>query len=172
VAPRRLILGIDPGPTACGVTLYDFAEERVIETFGALPVDDTLRYMRGVAAAYPAGTVGVAIERVQSYGISGASLLRTSEVVGRLWQCAIDVDAALYVTLVYRRDVLRVLDVTGKGNRDSLVRQRVIEMHGGDRATAVGRKASPGPLYGVSKHGWSALAVALSSHSLQQKETP
>ncbi len=58
-------------------------------------------------------------------------------------------------------EVLRGLDVTGKGNRDSLVRQRLIEIHGGDRASAVGTKAKPGPLYGVASHAWAALAVAV-----------
>ena len=96
---------------------------------------------------------------MQSYGISGGSLLQTSEVVGRLQQRALDL--GLPVSLHYRRDVLRFLDVTGRGNRDSLVRMRLIEMHGGTRAAAIGLKASPGPLYGVSGHAWQALAVAL-----------
>ncbi len=65
------------------------------------------------------------------------------------------------VAWLYRREVLRGLDVTGKGNRDSLVRQRLIEIHGGDRASAVGTKKQPGPLYGVSSHAWQALAVAV-----------
>ena len=64
---------------------------------------------------------------------------------------------------VYRREVLRALDVTGKGNRDSLVRQRLIEMHGGERRAAMGTKKAPGPLYGVSSHAWAALAVAVAA---------
>ena len=65
------------------------------------------------------------------------------------------------VVWLYRREVLRGLDVTGKGNRDSLVRQRLIEMFGGDRKTAQGTKKEPGPLYGVASHAWQALAVAV-----------
>ena len=76
-----------------------------------------------------------------------------------LYQCASR--EGLDVVWLYRREVLRGLDVTGKGNRDSLVRQRLIEMFGGDRASAVGTKAKPGPLYGVASHAWAALAVAV-----------
>ena len=101
----------------------------------------------------------VAIERVQSYGIAGASLLRTAEVGGRLYQQA--TWKGLQPTWLYRREILRALDVTGKGNRDSLVRERLIEMHGGDAKTAKGTKKNPGPLFGVSSHAWAALAVAV-----------
>ena len=38
---------------------------------------------------------------------------------------------------------------------------RLCEMHGGDKAQAVGTKKAPGPLYGVGSHARSALAVAV-----------
>ena len=78
-----------------------------------------------------------------------------------LYQCASR--EGLEVVWLYRREILRVLDVTGKGNRDALVRQRLIEMHGGTRQAAQGLKKSPGPLYGVSGHAWQALAVAIAA---------
>ena len=34
-----------------------------------------------------------------------------------------------------------------------------IELHGGDKTSAVGTKKNPGPLYGVSSHAWQALGV-------------
>ncbi len=152
-----LVLGIDPGPTHCGFCAYDSRERRVIEAHKALSVVEAIERARGYIYAGQAGLV--AIERVQSYGIAGASLLRTAEVGGMLHQCA--TSARQSVVWLYRREVLRGLDVTGKGNRDSLVRQRLIEVHGGDRASAVGTKGKPGPLYGVSSHAWQALAVAV-----------
>lgn len=156
------VLGIDPGPSACGVVVYDTTRQRVLESSKDETVEDVVERIR----ASSAGLVG--IERVQSYGIAGASLLRTSEVVGRLHQAALG--AGLPVVLVYRREVLRALDVTGKGNRDSLVRQRLLEIHGGDRASAVGTKKAPGPLYGVAGHAWAALAVAIASTDHSAKE--
>lgn len=157
VTPSRLILGIDPGPTHCGFVLYDSTAQRVLESHKQL---DIVEAITGIDIY--AGRVDlVAIEMVQSYGIAGASLLQTARSVGRLEQAATGL--RLPTRLVYRREVLRALDVTGKGNRDSLVRQRLIEMHGGERRAAMGTKKAPGPLYGVSSHAWAALAVAVAA---------
>ena len=157
VGSSRNILGIDPGPTNCGVVIYDAAEKRVIASHKALPVEECVGLIEDNACTKTVGLV--AIERVQSYGIAGASLLRTAEVGGRIYQCAWR--EGMPACWLYRREVLRGLDVTGKGNRDSLVRQRLIEMHGGARRAAMGTKQAPGPLYGVASHAWAALAVAV-----------
>lgn len=152
-----IVLGLDPGPTHCGAAIYDTDERGIVLAWKSLSVSDAIEM---VGRHGPTGALDlVAIERVQSYGIAGASLLRTAEVGGMLHQCASNL--GLDVVWLYRREVLRGLDVTGKGNRDSLVRQRLIEIHGGDRASAVGTKAKPGPLYGVASHAWQALAVAV-----------
>ena len=152
-----IILGIDPGPHHCGAALYDTDARRVLGSWKALTVDQAVGAVQSLKDTH--GVELVAIERVQSYGIAGASLLRTAEVGGVLHQAASR--ELLEVVWLYRREVLRGLDVTGKGNRDSLVRQRLIEMHGGDRVSAVGTKKKPGPLYGVASHAWAALAVAV-----------
>ena len=155
-----IVIGIDPGPLKCGLVRYDTDDKRVVESFKDADVDFVLRYIGKSQAQH------IGIERVQSYGIAGGDLLRTSEVVGRLWQQAFRQDHYAIeggLSLHYRRDVLRFLDVTGKGSRDSLVRARLIEMHGGTRAEAQGSKRNQGPLYGVSSHAWSALAVALTA---------
>ena len=150
-----IVLGIDPGPEACGVAVYNNTARKIVEAHKALPVLEALFLLD----VYTGRADLVAIERVQSYGISGSSLLRTSEVVGRLWQCSEAL--RLPTVLLYRREVLRGLDVTGKGNRDALVRERLIEMHGGERRKAQGTKKEPGPLYGVSSHAWQALGLAV-----------
>lgn len=154
-----MILGIDPGPVTCGVVLYDDARRRVASCSSSAPVEEVLDHW--IPLAWTSGAA-VAIERVQSCGISGATLLQTSEVVGRLWQGALDYDAE-DVRLLYRREILAALDVTGRGNRDALVRARLIEMHGGTKKAAQGTKKARGPLYGVSGHAWSALGVAVAA---------
>ena len=70
------------------------------------------------------------------------------------------------LVLLYRREVLRILGVTGGSGADSRVRGAMIERHGGDRATAQGNKRAPGPLYGVSSHAWQALGLAVAVASL------
>lgn len=146
-----LVLGIDPGPTSSGVVLYDGAAGAVRFSDGAMTVAEVATWL--AVSAWRQDRPLVAIERVQAAGISGASLLQTSEVVGRVWQAA---EALGYeVRLVYRREVCRVLDVSG-GGKDAQVRQRMIEAHPG----GVGTKKAPGPLYGVSSHAWQALGLA------------
>ena len=161
-----LVLAIDPGPEHCGVAAY--CTERRCVTFASK--DETVESVLEMLAPPWKPVDLVAIERVQSYGISGGSLLRTAEVCGRLWQRA--ADNAQQVRLIYRREVLRALDVTGKGNRDSLVRHRLIEMHGGTRQAACGTKNAPGPLYGVSGHAWQALAVAVAAVETEPRHLP
>jgi Holliday junction resolvasome RuvABC endonuclease subunit len=152
-----IVLGIDPGPETCGIALYDTEARAVASSHKALSVKQVIEAIRRHGAAREVELV--ALERVQSYGIAGSSLLRTSEVVGRLWQAA--ERESLPVRLLYRREILRALDVTGRGSRDALVRQRLLEIHGGTKQAAVGNKKAPGPLYGVASHAWAALAVAV-----------
>jgi hypothetical protein len=44
--------------------------------------------------------------------------------------------------------------------KDTNIRQAIIDRYGGKEA-AIGRKAAPGPLYGMKADAWAALAVAL-----------
>ncbi len=48
--------------------------------------------------------------------------------------------------------------------KDANIRQALIDRFGG--SAAVGRKAAPGPLYGISRDVWSALAIAV-TYSIQ-----
>lgn len=53
---------------------------------------------------------------------------------------------------------------------DAAVRQALIERFGPHKETAVGLKKSPGPLFGVTSHEWSALAIAVVWHDLNGKK--
>ncbi len=60
---------------------------------------------------------------------------------------------------VSREQVKRhLLGGAGKGG-DPNVRAALVDRFGG--IAAIGKKANPGPLYGLSKDGWAALAVAV-----------
>jgi len=66
------------------------------------------------------------------------------------------------VRTMTRREVLRGLGVlSGSGSSDARVRAACIADHGGGKAAAVGRKAAPGPLYGVGSQGGRALGLVL-----------
>jgi len=157
-----IILGIDPGPRTCGVVYYDSDRReippRLADGCASESKLDDILFKIGFLGI---GVDLVAVERLQSCGQSGADLFQTCEVVGRIQQRTLD--AGLPVILLYRREVLRALDVTGIGNRDAMVHQRLLEMHGGSRPAAVGTKKAPGPLYGITGHAWQALAVAVAA---------
>lgn len=160
-APARIVVGVDPGPRVSGLVAYDAVLRRVVYTRGEAPIEDVCEYIYTIYTDAWRTDALLAIERVQSQGHGGADLFATAEVVGRVWQRALDAGwAADRILLVYRRQVCRVLDVAG-GGRDAVVRQRMIEMHGGTRAVAVGTRRLPGPLYGVSGHAWQALGLAV-----------
>ena len=54
---------------------------------------------------------------------------------------------------------------------DANIREALLDRYGPGKEKAVGRKAAPGPLFGVSKDIWSALAVAV-TFSDQRAEPP
>lgn len=151
-----MFIGIDPGPLSCGWVLYD--GERVWDC-GDAPLDE----MMALILDHPVDVV--AIERVQAQGKAGNQITETCEISARLYQYALDTGHRAH--WLYRRVVLRVLDVTGEGNRDALVRARLLEMHGG--LASKGTRKAPGPLYGVSGHAWQALAVAVTAMRVEEE---
>ena len=150
------ILGIDPGPVTSGVVVYDTKARRVVASNAKATHDEVLNLIDDSGASV------VVIERPAAMGQIGVGMaghmLDTAWVAGGFAEYArANGRRSEHVT---RREVLRNLGVhTGKGSADSRVRAACIADHGG--TAAVGRKASPGPLYGVSSHAWQALGLVL-----------
>lgn len=158
----QLILGIDPGPTTSGVVLYDPIQPKVLRAEAKMPTPlmlDMLRkqWLYDDPVSWHLSHVTLAVERVVSYGKRiGAETIQTIEVVGRL----LEMWEGRTAYAISRPDVLDALT----GNRsckEGPAWDRLCELHGGDKASAVGTKKSPGPLYGVGSHARSALAVAV-----------
>jgi len=96
-----------------------------------------------------------AIEMVASYGMAvGAEVFDTVLWSGRFAEVAHRVP----VVMLPRRAVKLALCGDSRA-KDANIRQALIDRFGGP--AAVGRKASPGPLYGISRDVWSALAIAV-----------
>jgi len=115
----------------------------------------------------------LAIEMVACYGMPvGAEVFDTCVWIGRFveaWQ-------PLAHSFVYRKDV-KIHLCGSMLAKDSNIRQALIDRFGG-KEKAIGKKATPGPLYGIKKDMWSALAVAVTfadTHAdplpVQQQET-
>lgn len=100
----------------------------------------------------------VCIEGVQGMGmIVGQEVFDTALWVGRFYQACVHVGTT--PKIVYRRAVK--LHICGDSRaKDPNIRQALIDRYGG-REAAIGKKSKPGPLYGISSHAWSALALAI-----------
>jgi len=152
-----IILAIDPGPVTCGVVELNTSRWRLSLAEGAATVQRALDL---VATAPERGVGAIAIERVKAGQFAGDSYLQTSEVVGRLQERGIV--AGFAPALMYRTDILRWLDLLGvKGTRDAAVNRELVRRYGGaTKAQVKGTRSNPGPLFGISHHGWQALGVA------------
>ncbi len=161
VAIEVTILALDPGTAQTGWCLY---QRGAILGGGVSDNEDVLGMLRenwhvpdsgdGVRATH------LAVERVASYGMAvGREVFETCEWVGRFTEAWFETTGTMPV-LVYRRDVKLHMCGTSKA-KDQNVRQALIDWFGPGKEKAIGRKGSPGPLYAVKSHAWSALAVAL-----------
>ncbi len=108
----------------------------------------------------------LAIEMIASYGMPvGREVFETCVWIGRF----IERWAGPH-TLVYRQDVKLHLCGTARA-KDANVRQALIDRYGDSKQKAIGLKATPGPLYGVKKDIWAALAVAVTYADTIQART-
>ncbi len=143
------ICGIDPGPREFAWVIWDGT--RVIEC------GDAPNYHAHSFAAATSGS-RVAVEWIESFGMAvGREVFETVFSIGRMATLA-------NVRLVPRRDVK--LHICGSPRaKDANIRQALI-----DRFGTVGTKKAPGPLWGISKHRWSALAVAVTAFDLEHTD--
>lgn len=152
------ILAIDPGTAQSGYVALMAGEVVAAEVISNA---EMLSYVQ--RSHWRVNGYALSIEMVASYGMPvGREVFETVRWIGRFQQAWYDPDA---VRLVYRQDVKLHLCRSLKA-RDSHVRQAVLDRFsstGGGKTPQVGTKKQPGPLYGVSSHAMSALAVAIYS---------
>lgn len=144
-----MILAIDPGPFKSGYVRCEYT--------GVVVIGGTVENERILDLI---GGSHVACEWIEHYGANitaGADVFHTCRWIGRFEQKAVSVGIPFH--LVTRREAK--LHLCGNMRaKDPHVRQALLDRYGG-KAVAVGKKKEPGPLYGVSGHAWSALAVAV-----------
>jgi len=142
------VLAIDPGPTE---TAYVDLKGDEIRAFAKVPNEQVLQYLAREHA-------NVVIEMVACYGMPcGHEVFDTCVWIGQFK--SVNGCTPRRVDLMFRRDV----KLHWCGNlraKDSNVRQAVIDAYGG-KDKAIGRKATPGLLYGIKADCWQALALGL-----------
>ena len=143
------LLTLDPGTTETAWLTYDTGHPIA---WAKAPNDVVLELLR------TGGPRHVAIEMVACYGMPvGAEVFQTCTWIGRFEQVALD--AGCTVERVFRQEVKLHLCRSNKAN-DSTIRQALLDRFGPGRELAIGKKQTPGPLYGMAGDCWSALAIA------------
>lgn len=153
------MLAIDPGNEQSAYVLYDPVDGKPAEF---CKIDNYL--MLALIAEAPAlGATRMAVEMIASYGMPvGREVFETCLWIGRFMQAWSAGDPRADAELVYRRDVKLHLCGSARA-KDPNVRQALIDRYGPGKETAIGKKATPGPLYGMAGDCWSALAVAVTT---------
>lgn len=150
------ILAIDPGPANSAYVLWNgetWIDAQIVS-------NEALRAIV-IVSEYDSA----AIEMVACYGMPvGREVFETCVWIGRFMECWMDRNPPVggteqTWTPVYRRDIKHHFCNSAKA-KDSNIRQVILDRFGG-KLVAIGKKATPGPLYGIKSHLWSALAIAL-----------
>lgn len=151
------IFAIDPGTTQSAWVIYRSGPQGagVILSFGKHDNAHVLDMIHNM----PSLLYKVVIEQIVSYGMPvGAEVFETVWWTGRFSEAAINKGMSL--TRIPRKRIVLHLCNNPRGN-DASVRQALIDRFGPGKEKAIGKKANPGPLYGVSGDVWAALGVAV-----------
>lgn len=140
------VLAIDPGSAQSAWLLYAHGE---VEGFAIQPNEELLASLR--LEWVPAIDV-VVIEQIESYGMAVGR-----EVFDTVWWAG-QFAEAVYPLLVLRmpRRTVKLALCQDSRAKDANIRAALIDRFGGPESRRKG-----GPLYGVSKDVWSALAIAV-----------
>ena len=157
-----MLIAIDPGPEQSAFVKMDGPRLIAFEKSDNYEMREMLRmmYLEYAPEHDEFGTPLLAIEMIASYGMSvGAEVFNTCVWIGRvIEQCNGNHQR------VYRKDVKMYLCGSMRA-KDTNIRQRLIDLYGGNEK-AIGTKKKQGPLYGVKKDCWSALAVGVTAQKL------
>jgi hypothetical protein len=156
----KVILAIDPGPQESAWVHYDI-EQTTIRACGIGPNDNIVHNLNYAGCAeFPCSAP--VIEMIASYGMPvGKDVFETCVWIGRFIQGFPQYKR--YKGQVFRltRKDVKLHLCNSMRAKDSNIRQALIDRFGPGRDKAVGTKEKPGPLYGIKKDLWSALALAV-----------
>lgn len=145
-----LIFGVDPGPAETGWVLWNPAKKCVVGC-GIDPNAKFLETLRGYCES--SEPIRLYVEMIACYGMAvGKETFETVLWIGRFIEVWSIIDWPWQ--LCYRIQIKTHHCHSAKA-KDSNVSQAIRDKYGG-----VGTKKAPGPLFGVKKHIWSALAIA------------
>lgn len=148
------VLGIDPGTEKSALVLLD---GKRVTWFATLPNAEVVHVLGSSDVPDNRQPQLIGIEMIASYGMPvGAEVFETCVWIGRFIEAY---NGTAPIERIKRIEVKSHLCHSGKA-KDGHIRQALIDRYGG-KEKAIGRKKTPGPLYGISEHEWAALAVAV-----------
>ncbi len=149
-----IILGLDPGTTHTGCVWFDgtrVVRSEHLENAGVVVAVSLLEIPLRIDA--------VACEMLVYQGETrrpGEETFETAYWIGRfMGRCG--------VTWHRIKPYEWKVHVCGRATAGDSERRTALIRRFGGKAAAIGRKKAPGPLYGVTGHCWSALAVAVTA---------
>lgn len=146
----KYVVGCDPGPEMTAVVLAEINPFKIFYKDHCL--SDRAMDILKIPELRLSETV-VGIEKIESFGMAvGESTFETCYWIGEYRHQLKELGVQHY--LIGRKEIKLHLCGSTKA-KDANIRQRLIDIHG-----PVGTKKNPGPLFGISSHLWSALAVA------------
>ncbi len=148
VEVKVIVLGLDPGPEESAWVAFD--GQRVL--YHAKEPNEAIRVHLTNQAEKPDAIL--VIEQIAAMGMAvGAEVFETCFWSGRF------AEAWGHPFERLKRHEIKMHLCGNMRAKDANIRTALMDRFGGSKA--VGRKASPGPLFGIAGDQWSALAVAL-----------
>jgi len=144
------ILAIDPGPEFSAYVLFDGSPSQFGKVANQVLLDDVL-------LVQSLGDILV-IEQIAAMGMAvGAEVFETVFWSGRFAECW---DSTGKVWVRVKRHEVKIHLCNSMKAKDANIRAALIDKFGG-KDRAIGKKKTPGPLFGISGDCWSALAIAV-----------
>lgn len=151
------LIAIDPGTEQSAAIVYDPVALAVVQK-GIVPNAELRDRLKGAWSWRRTLGYELAIEGMQSFGMPvGKEVFETAIWIGRFLE-AWDGDHLAH--RVYRMEVKMHLCGNPRA-KDKNIRAALVDVFGPGDSKAIGTKKAPGPLYGISKDLWSALAIAV-----------
>ncbi len=151
----KYLVAIDPGPEFSAYLILEAREPLVCLLHGFVPNLDVLQLLEGMPLRSEAHLV---VEMVSSYGMAvGWETFETVYWIGRFCQAWADDTTQ---ARIYRAKIRSHICATARAG-DAEIWRALVDRFGPSKDRAIGSKKSPGPLYGITSHERSALAVGV-----------
>lgn len=152
----KKVLALDPGPVVSGAVLVRLREHYPPLLLQKWTGDDTGAMLKRFKTI-PRDVL--AIEMIASYGMPvGAEVFETCVWIGRFLE-----SSTSPVERITRNKVKNLICHSSRA-KDANIRRAILDMYpatGGGKTPQIGTKKQPGPLCGMAKHAWPALALAI-----------